>query len=137
MASFMTEATICEGKEHEQMFLLAVNVTYHNSDRGESGVKATGHAAYGLQDRTLAQVAAVYDKRTRIEKSYEKFREARAMTTTPSTTIRLFYVGVSFLLEQWGWCCSGLCSSRHSVADEHLLRSSRSMTRFSMGSSGS
>ena len=96
----MTEETICEGKEHEQTYPLAVNVTYQNGDRGKSGVKRTGYAAYGLEDRTPAQVATVYDKRSRIEKSYEKFREARALTTTPSTTIRLFYVGVGFLLEQ-------------------------------------
>jgi hypothetical protein len=99
-ASYMTEETICEGKEHEQTYPLAVNVTYHNGDRGKHGVKRTGYAAYGLEDRTPAQVASVYDKRSRIEKSYEKFREARALTTTPSTTIRLFYVGVGFLLEQ-------------------------------------
>ena len=99
-ASHMTEETICEGKEHEQTYPLAVNVTYQNGDRGKSGVKATGYAAYGLEDRTPAQVATIYDKRSRIEKSYEKFREARALTTTPSTTIRLFYVGVGFLLEQ-------------------------------------
>ena len=99
-ASYMTEETICEGKEHEQTYPLAVNVTYQNGDRGKSGVKRTGYAAYGLKDRTPAQVATVYDKRSRIEKSYEKFREARALTTTPSTTIRLFYVGIGFLLEQ-------------------------------------
>ena len=99
-ASYMTEETICEGKEHEQAYPLAVDVTYHNGDRGKSGLKQTGYAAYGLEDRTPAQVAAIYDKRSRIEKSYEKFREARAATTTPSTTIRLFYVGVGFLLEQ-------------------------------------
>lgn len=99
-ASYMTEETICEGNEHEQTYPLAVNVTYHNGDRGKSGVKRTGYAAYGLEDRTPAQVATVYDKRSQIEKSYEKFREARAVTTTPSTTIRLFYVGVGFLLEQ-------------------------------------
>ncbi|EMA48441.1 ISH3 family transposase [Halococcus salifodinae] len=99
-ASYMTEETICEGKEHEQTYPLAVNVTYHNGDRGKSGVKRTGYAAYGLEDRTPRQVATVYNKRSRIEKSYEKFREARALTTTPSTTIRLFYVGVGFLLEQ-------------------------------------
>ena len=99
-ASYMTEETICEGREHEQTYPLAVDVTYHNGDRGKSGLKQTGYAAYGLEDRTPAQVAAIYDKRSRIEKSYEKFREARAATTTPSTTIRLFYVGVGFLLEQ-------------------------------------
>lgn len=99
-ASYMTEETICEGKEHEQTYPLAVNVTYHNGDRGKSGVKQTGYAAYGLEDRTPTQVARIYDERSRIEKSYETFREARAVTTTPSTTIRLFYVGVGFLLEQ-------------------------------------
>jgi len=99
-ASYMTEETICEGKEHEHTYPLAVNVTYQNGDRGKFGVKATGYAAYGLEDRTPRQVATVYDKRSQIEKSYEKFREARALTTTPSTTIRLFYVGVGFLLEQ-------------------------------------
>ncbi|SDE06734.1 ISH3 family transposase, partial [Natrinema hispanicum] len=99
-ASYMTEETICEGKEHEQTFPLAVNVTYQNGDRGKSGLKQTGYAAYGLEDRTPRQVARIYNNRSRIEKSYEKFREARALTTTPSTTIRLFYVGVGFLLEQ-------------------------------------
>jgi len=99
-ASHMTEETICEGKKYEQTYPLAVNITYQNGDRGKSGVKATGYAAYGLEDRTPQQVARVYDNRSRIEKSYEKFREARALTTTPSTTIRLFYVGVGFLLEQ-------------------------------------
>lgn len=99
-ASYMTEETICEGKKNEQTYPLAVNVTYQNGDRGKSGLKQTGYAAYGLEDRTPAQVAVIYDKRSRIEKSYEKFREARAATTTPSTTIRLFYVGVGFLLEQ-------------------------------------
>jgi hypothetical protein len=99
-ASHMTEETICEGKKHEQTYPLAVNITYQNGDRGKSGVKATGYAAYGLEDRTPQQVARLYDNRSRIEKSYEKFREARALTTTPSTIIRLFYVGVGFLLEQ-------------------------------------
>ncbi len=96
----MTEETICEGKPNEQTYPLAVNVTYQNGDRGKSGVKTTGYAAYGLEDRTPAQVTTIYHKRSRIEKSYEKFREARALTTTPSTTIRLFYGGVGFLLEQ-------------------------------------
>jgi len=99
-ASQMTEETICEGKEHEQTYPLAVNVTYHNGDRGKSGLKQTGYAAYGLEDRTPQEVAQIYNHRSRIEKSYEKFREARALTTTPSTTIRLFYVGIGFLLEQ-------------------------------------
>ena len=99
-ASHMTEETICEGKPHEQTYPLAVNVTYQNGDRGKYGVKTTGYAADGLEDHTPAQVATIYHKRSRIEKSYEKFREARALTTTPSTTIRLFYVGVGFLLEQ-------------------------------------
>jgi hypothetical protein len=99
-ASHMTEETICEGKKHEQTYPLAVHVTYHNGDRGKSGLKQTGYAAYGLEDRTPAQVARMYHHRARIEKSYEKFREARALTTSPSTTIRLFYVGVGFLLEQ-------------------------------------
>jgi hypothetical protein len=98
--SYMTEETICEGKPHEQTYPLAVNVTYQNGDRGKSGLKQTGYAAYGLEDRTPTQVAWIYNNRSRIEKSYEKFREARALTTTPSTTIRLFYVGVGFLLEQ-------------------------------------
>jgi hypothetical protein len=99
-ASHMTEETICEGTEHEQTYPLAVNVTYQDGDRGKSGLKQTGYAAYGLEDRTPRQVARIYNHRSRIEKSYEKFREARALTTTPSTTIRLFYVGVGFLLEQ-------------------------------------
>jgi len=99
-ASYMTEETICEGKEHEQTYPLAVNVTYQNGDRGKSGVKTTGYAAYGLEDRTPRQVARIYNHRSRIEKSYEKFREARALTTASSTTIRLFYVGVGFMLEQ-------------------------------------
>ena len=99
-ASYMTEETICEDKEHEQTFPLAVDVTYQNGDRGKSGVKTTGYAAYGLEDRTPAQVASVYAKRSQIEKSYEKFREARAMTSAQSPVLRLFYVGVGFLLEQ-------------------------------------
>ena len=99
-ASHMTEEAICEGKEHEQTYPPAVNATYQNGDCGKSGVKSTGYTAYGLEDRTPARVATIYDKRSRIEKSYEKFREARALTTALSTTIRLFYVGVGFLLEQ-------------------------------------
>ena len=99
-ASYMTEETICEGKQDEQTYPLAVNVTYQNGDRGKSGLKQTGYAAFGLEDRTPQQVAQFYNHRSRIEKSYEKFREARALTTTPSTIIRLFYVGVGFLLEQ-------------------------------------
>ncbi|WP_458191230.1 ISH3 family transposase, partial [Haladaptatus sp. NG-WS-4] len=47
-ASHMTEETICEGKAHEQTYPLAVNVTYQNGDRGKSGIKRTGYAAYGL-----------------------------------------------------------------------------------------
>ena len=99
-ASYMTEETICEGKEHEQTFPLAVHLTYQNGDRGKHGLKTTGYAAYGLEDPTPQQVAHLYSKRAAIEKSYEKFREARALTTTPSRVIRLFYVGVGFLLEQ-------------------------------------
>jgi len=99
-ASHMSEETICEGKEHEQTYPLVVHVTYQNGDRGKSGLKQIGYAACGLEDRTPPQVARIYNHRARIEKSYEKFREARALTMTPSTTIRLFYVGVGFLLEQ-------------------------------------
>jgi len=51
-ASYMTKETIHEGKEHEQTFPMAVNLTYQNGDRGKSGVKATGYAVYGLEDRT-------------------------------------------------------------------------------------
>jgi hypothetical protein len=39
----MSEETICEGKEHEQTYPLAVNVTYQNGDRGKSGLKQTGY----------------------------------------------------------------------------------------------
>ena len=99
-ASYMTEETICENQEHEQTFPLAVHLTYQNGDRGKHGVKTTGYAAYGLEDRTPRQVAHLYSKRSAIEKSYEKFRQARALTTTLSRVIRLFYVGVGFLLEQ-------------------------------------
>jgi hypothetical protein len=99
-ASHMTEETICGGKEYKQTYPLAVNVTYQGGDRGRPGLKQTGYAACGLPARTPQQVAQVYNHWSRIEKSYAKFREARALTTTPSTIIRLFYVGVGFLLEQ-------------------------------------
>jgi hypothetical protein len=99
-ASQMTKEAICEGKEHEQTYLLAVNITYHNGDRGKSGLKQTVYAAYGLEDRVPQQVTKISNHRSRIEKSYEKFREARGLTMTLSTTIRLFYVRVGFLLEQ-------------------------------------
>jgi hypothetical protein len=39
--SYMTEETICEGKDHEQTYPLAVNVTYQNGDRGKSGLIVT------------------------------------------------------------------------------------------------
>lgn len=71
-----------------------------NSRSGKSGLKRTAYTAFGLEDRMPVQFAAVYDKRSQIKKSYEKFREARVVTTTPSATSRLFYVGVCFLLEQ-------------------------------------
>jgi hypothetical protein len=51
-ASQMTEETICEDKEYEQSYPPAVNVTYHNGDRGKSRLKQTGYAAHGLEDRT-------------------------------------------------------------------------------------
>ncbi len=51
-ASHMTEETICEDKECEQTYPLAVNVTSQNGDRGKSDLKQTGYAAYGLEDRT-------------------------------------------------------------------------------------
>ncbi len=120
--SHMTEETICEDKEHEQAYPLAVNVTYQSGDRGKSSLNQTSYAAYGLEDRTPQQVAQIYNHRSRIEKSYGKFCEARALTTTPSTIIWLFYVGVGFLLEQlWLVAWSG----------EHSRLSSRSATRSS------
>lgn len=95
----MTEETICERNEHDQTCPLAVNITYHNGDRGKSGVKATGYAENGLQDLTRAQVAAVYYKCSEIEMSYEKFPKAREITT-PLTQIRLFYLIVGSPLDQ-------------------------------------
>jgi len=44
-ASYMTEETICEEKEYEQTYPLAVNVAYQNGNRGKSGVNATGYPA--------------------------------------------------------------------------------------------
>lgn len=76
-----------------------MNVTYHNDDRGKSGETVTGYLAYDQEDHTPSQVAALYSKRSTIEKSYEKFREAQAPTTTPSPLNRLLYVAVGFLLE--------------------------------------
>lgn len=95
----MTEETIYEGKEREQTYPLAVNITYHRGDHGKSRFKRTGYAAYGLEDRTPQQAVQIYSHRSRIEKNHEKFREARALMA-PSTTIRLFYGGVGFISER-------------------------------------
>ena len=73
-----------------------------------------------LEDRTPQQVAQVYNHRSRVEKSYEKFWEARALTTTPSTTIRLFYVGVGFLLEQLWLVLQWAVLARHTAGGRAL-----------------
>jgi hypothetical protein len=65
-------------------------------------------------------VAGIYNHRSRIEKSYEKFREARALTTTPSTTIRLFYVGIGFLLEQLWVVLEWAVLARHAAGGQAL-----------------
>lgn len=67
------------------------------------------------------KAAAVYDKRSQMEKSYEKFRRARAVTTTPPTTIRLILRGrwlpVRAAVDR---AAVGRCSPSHGVAGEHL-----------------
>lgn len=76
-ASDMTTKMICERDDHEHTYPLAMTVTEQNGDRGRSGPKQTGYAAYGLEDPMPTQVTRIYDDRSRIEKSHEKGREAR------------------------------------------------------------
>lgn len=98
-SSYWIEHTICAGKEHEQTVPLAINLTYHNGDRGKHGYATHGYVAFGQSDRTPAQVARLYGRRATVEKSYQLFRTARGTTTTPDPVVRLMYVAIGFLLE--------------------------------------
>lgn len=98
-ASYWTDHTICEGTANEQLFPLAVNLTYHNGDRGKHGHAVTGYVAYDQADRTPTKVAQLYSRRSTVEKSYQLFRTARVTTTTPDPVVRLVFVALGFLLE--------------------------------------
>jgi putative transposase len=84
----------------------AQNGACHRSRSGrarKAGRQVRAYAVFGLRAHPLA-IAQIYRRRFGIESSYRQMRQGRARTSSPSAVLRLWLVGLAFLLRNlWIW----------------------------------
>lgn len=99
------------GKQGEDVRVAVVvkrnDGTYHGK---KPGLQYFPYVADGLDGKTPHQVFKLYSRRPGVEASYRLMNRARARTSSRSPALRLFYVALSFLLQNaWvllGWATS-------------------------------
>ena len=71
--------------------------------QGKAGRQVRAYAVFGLRSHPSA-IAQIYRRRFGIESSYRQMRQGRARTSSPSAGLRLWLVGLAFLLRNlWLW----------------------------------
>lgn len=86
--------------------VVAQNGASHRSRSGrrwKKGRHVRAYAVFGLRSDPSA-IAAIYRTRFGIESSYRQMHQGRARTSSPSAVLRLWLVGLAFLLRNlWIW----------------------------------
>ncbi len=95
--SYKTTHTMNQGKDNEVTFDLWVVCKYQKGKRGKYGIEYLAYVVYQVTI-TLDYIYQDYRKRFGIESSYRLKNICRIRTTTKNPTIRLLFVGISFLL---------------------------------------
>jgi putative transposase len=71
--------------------------------QGKAGRQVRAYAVFGRRSHPSA-IAQIYRRRFGIESSYRQMRQGRARTSSPSAVLRLWLVGLAFLLRNlWLW----------------------------------
>ncbi len=86
-----------QGKDNKVTFPLWIVCKYFKGKRNKFGIEYLAFVAYKV-DIKLHYIAEDYRQRFGIETSYRVKNLCRIRTTTKNPIIRLFYVGISFLL---------------------------------------
>ena len=95
--SYKTTHTMNQGKDNEVTFDLWVVCKYQKGKRGKYGIEYLAYVVYKVTI-SLDYIYQDYRKRFGIESSYRLKNICRIRTTTKNPTIRLLFVGISFLL---------------------------------------
>ncbi len=95
--SYKTTHTLNKDKDNEVTFPLWIVCKYLKGKRGKFGIEYLPYVVYKVKI-SLDYIYQDYRKRFGIEASYRLKNICRIRTTTKNTLIRLFLVGISFLL---------------------------------------
>ncbi|MDJ0636019.1 MAG: ISH3 family transposase [Xenococcaceae cyanobacterium MO_188.B29] len=95
--SYKTRHTMNQGKDDEVTFPLWIVCKYLKGKRNKHGVEYLAFVAYKVDIR-LDYIVEDYRRRFGIETSYRLKNICRIRTTTKNPILRLFYVGISFVV---------------------------------------
>lgn len=77
---------------------VAVVVTYPKGKGRFDSLQVLTYACWGVEHLSFYAIRKLYRTRFGIETSYRQMNEARAITTTKDTSLRLLFVGIAFIL---------------------------------------
>ncbi len=95
--SYKTTYTMGSGEENSVSFNLWIVCKYKKGKRGKHGVEYFAYVVYKVST-SLTYIHQDYRKRFGIETSYRLKNLCRIRTTSKKPTLRLLFVGISFLL---------------------------------------
>ena len=95
--SYKTRHTMSSGKDKSVTFDIWIVCRYKKGKRGKKGVEYLVYVIHEIKT-SLAYIRENYRKRFGIESSYRLKNLCRIKTTAKKPTIRLLFVGISFLL---------------------------------------
>ena len=95
--SYKTTYTMGTGEDNSVTFNLWIVCKYKKGKRGKYGIEYFAYVVYKLST-SLTYIHQDYRKRFGIETSYRLKNLCRIRTTTKKPTLRLLFLGISFLL---------------------------------------
>jgi putative transposase len=96
-SSYKTRHTMSAGPDKSVTFDVWIVCRYKRGTRGQKGIEYLVYIVHKVKT-SLAYIREDYRKRFGIESSYRLKNLARIKTTTKKPTLRLLFVGISFLL---------------------------------------
>ena len=95
--SYKTTYTMGAGEDNSVTFNLWIVCKYQKGKRGKYGIEYFAYVVYKVST-SLTYIHQDYRKRFGIETSYRLKNSCRIRTTTKKPTLRLLFLGISFLL---------------------------------------
>ena len=94
--SYTTDYTM-HSKENEATFQVNIVVKYSKNKFKKKGIRYFAYAVYNV-DLPVQNTFKEYRKRFGIESSYRLINQAKIHTSTKNPTLKLLYIGISFIL---------------------------------------